>query len=169
MPQPSVTKISLKITYLKFHSNFPGANELKEVNIVVCCKEACCLDAISRTTVLAPCHFDGFVQDCSNSSALAMEFDCNLALRHWFSLCNTCEDWAPIDFIYRFLIFKLVTVTWHKDKAPGISPSNDHQGDMPYYKIWIDLKWCSITCPANIFSTGERVNTQRAEQIDHQR
>ena len=28
MLQPSVTKISLKITYLKLHSNFPGANEL---------------------------------------------------------------------------------------------------------------------------------------------
>ena len=28
MPQPSVTEISLKITYLKFCSNLPGANEL---------------------------------------------------------------------------------------------------------------------------------------------
>ena len=28
IPQPSITKISLKSTYLKFHSNFPGANEL---------------------------------------------------------------------------------------------------------------------------------------------
>ena len=28
MPQPSITKIRLKITYLKFHSNFSGANEL---------------------------------------------------------------------------------------------------------------------------------------------
>ena len=28
MPQPSVTKICLKITCIKFHSNFPGANEL---------------------------------------------------------------------------------------------------------------------------------------------
>ena len=28
MPQPVITKIHLKITYLKFHSNFPGANEL---------------------------------------------------------------------------------------------------------------------------------------------
>ena len=28
MPQPSITKIHLKITYLKFHSNSPGANEL---------------------------------------------------------------------------------------------------------------------------------------------
>ena len=27
MPQPSITEIRLKITYLKFHSNFPGANE----------------------------------------------------------------------------------------------------------------------------------------------
>ena len=28
IPQPSITKICLKITCLKFHSNFPGANEL---------------------------------------------------------------------------------------------------------------------------------------------
>ena len=28
MPQPPITKIHLKITYLKFHSDFPGANEL---------------------------------------------------------------------------------------------------------------------------------------------
>ena len=29
MPQSSITKICLKITCLQFHSNFPGANELK--------------------------------------------------------------------------------------------------------------------------------------------
>ena len=29
MPQPSITKFDLKITYLIFHSNFPGANELR--------------------------------------------------------------------------------------------------------------------------------------------
>ena len=29
IPQPSITKICLKITCLKFHSNFPGANELR--------------------------------------------------------------------------------------------------------------------------------------------
>ena len=28
MPQPSITKICLKIAFLKFHLNFPGANEL---------------------------------------------------------------------------------------------------------------------------------------------
>ena len=30
MPQSSITKICLKITCLKFHSNFPGANELSK-------------------------------------------------------------------------------------------------------------------------------------------
>ena len=29
IPQPSITKIHLKMTYLKFHLSFPGANELK--------------------------------------------------------------------------------------------------------------------------------------------
>ena len=29
IPQPSIAKIRLKITYLKFYWNFPGANELK--------------------------------------------------------------------------------------------------------------------------------------------
>ena len=29
MPQPSINKISLKIKYLKFHSNLSGANELR--------------------------------------------------------------------------------------------------------------------------------------------
>ena len=31
MPQPSVTKICLKITYVKFNSNFPRVNKLKFV------------------------------------------------------------------------------------------------------------------------------------------
>ena len=31
MPQPSITKICLKIVCLKFHSNFPGANELTKI------------------------------------------------------------------------------------------------------------------------------------------
>ena len=35
MPQPSITKICLKITCLKFHSNFPGANELKWGLVIV--------------------------------------------------------------------------------------------------------------------------------------
>ena len=30
MPQPSITKIHLKIAYQKFHSNSPGANELNK-------------------------------------------------------------------------------------------------------------------------------------------
>ena len=33
MPHPSITQISLKITYLRFHSKFPGANELKSMQL----------------------------------------------------------------------------------------------------------------------------------------
>ena len=33
MPQPSINKIHLKITYLKSHSNFPGANELNQMGV----------------------------------------------------------------------------------------------------------------------------------------
>ena len=34
IPQPSVTKFSFKIAYLKFHSNCPGANELKLITMI---------------------------------------------------------------------------------------------------------------------------------------
>ena len=34
MPQPSIPKISFKITYLKFYSNFPGASELRVWSII---------------------------------------------------------------------------------------------------------------------------------------
>ena len=37
MPQPSITKICLKITCLKFYSNFPGANELTHYPLVAPC------------------------------------------------------------------------------------------------------------------------------------
>ena len=33
MPQPSITKISLKIMCIKFHSNLPGANEFKQNDV----------------------------------------------------------------------------------------------------------------------------------------
>ena len=32
IPQPSITKVSLKITYITFHANLPGANELNHVS-----------------------------------------------------------------------------------------------------------------------------------------
>ena len=35
MPQPSVTEICLKITYLKFYSNFPGVNKLIVLYLVL--------------------------------------------------------------------------------------------------------------------------------------
>ena len=35
MPQPSITKIGQKNTYLKFHSNLPGASELSTMYCVI--------------------------------------------------------------------------------------------------------------------------------------
>ena len=32
IPQPSITKVSLKITYITIHANLPGANELNHVS-----------------------------------------------------------------------------------------------------------------------------------------
>ena len=63
MPQPSVTKISLKFTYLKLCSNLPGANELTEVG----------LSWDWRWWWKCVILIDGLAQDCSISSALAME------------------------------------------------------------------------------------------------
>ena len=37
MPQPSVTKINLKITHVKCHPNFPGANALTEKYHMLSC------------------------------------------------------------------------------------------------------------------------------------
>ena len=35
------------------------------------------------------------------------------------SHCNSFEAWAPIDFMYRCLIFKRVAVTWLHGRVPG--------------------------------------------------
>ena len=50
MPQPVITKIRLKITYLKFHSHFPGANELIQV---IACRLICLRNVtITNTDIL---------------------------------------------------------------------------------------------------------------------
>ena len=36
IPRPSTIKITLKFTYIKFHFDLPGANELKSFEIVIC-------------------------------------------------------------------------------------------------------------------------------------
>ena len=53
-PQPSITKIHLKITYLKFLSNFPGANKLNDD------RDLWCLYVLSEDTELTlPCMYQG--------------------------------------------------------------------------------------------------------------
>ena len=44
MPQPSITKTHLKITYLKFYSTFPGANELTDVFLAMFCSARAPMD-----------------------------------------------------------------------------------------------------------------------------
>ena len=65
MPQPSITKIYLKITYLKFHSNFPGANEWIFVN--TCSSNGFLLDGIKPLCEpkLTYCWFDPWKQNFS--------------------------------------------------------------------------------------------------------
>ena len=35
------------------------------------------------------------------------------------SLCNSFDDWAPVDFIYRCPIFKWLAGTWQHDRVTG--------------------------------------------------
>ena len=41
IPQPSTTELSLKITYVNLHSNFPGVNELTSFVVVILGKLYC--------------------------------------------------------------------------------------------------------------------------------
>ena len=50
MPQPSISKICLKIKYLKFYSNFPGANEFNKSRYVIACQAP---EAASTATLVA--------------------------------------------------------------------------------------------------------------------
>ena len=75
-------------------------------------------------------------------------------------LCNSFEDWAPVDFIYGCPIFKWVAVTWlgHRDS----SPKNYHQGSMAYCTFWtllyvvlefVDLSHHTIAIPLHCHYT----------------
>ena len=60
-------------------------------------------------------------------------------------LCNSFEDWIPVDKIYECSIFKWVAVTvsvWHdfKIEHKDISHHNCHQGNMLHWNSFIDLK-----------------------------
>ena len=54
MDQPSSTKICLKITHLTFHSNFPGANELKAFEKVLFTRFFSYLPGASTKKIVVP-------------------------------------------------------------------------------------------------------------------
>ena len=53
---------------------------------------------------------------------------CSLALSHWH------EDWAPVDEIYGYLIFRWVKVTWLNYRIPGPRFTN-------VFFIAIQIRW----------------------------
>ena len=57
MPQSSIPKICLKITCLKFHSNFPWTNELIEICILVSRNE----DVVTYTMVPMGCKYQCWI------------------------------------------------------------------------------------------------------------
>ena len=100
MPQPSITKICLKITYLEFHSNFLGANELS---------------AIMQQPITWACVNPAFiVGDFSGSykrcKSCAHEVD-SFALTFWFFL-------SDLDF--NFLAATKQLYKWY---FPSVCPS----------------------------------------------
>ena len=50
MPQPSITKICLKITCPKFHSSFPGTTELMTLNITINRLNCSCIYGTNHST-----------------------------------------------------------------------------------------------------------------------
>ena len=51
------------------------------------------------------------------------------------SHCNSFEEQAPVDFIYRCPIFKWVAETWIHDSVSGYSPSNGWQASHPLVHV----------------------------------
>ena len=73
MPQPSITKICLKMTCLKFHSNFPRDNELTSLwprdtiwcQDAVCCQSITyCKDQIPFCSLVPRQHLNTSIQNC---------------------------------------------------------------------------------------------------------
>ena len=70
-----------------------------------------------ETLVKRPLHINGLVPDCSNSSALAMECYCSLALSHphdfyCFSFWQQTITWNPVYTLYTSIRFLIVIKYW---------------------------------------------------------
>ena len=94
-PQPSITNISLKITYLKFHWNFPGANELTcnpdllHVSAVVA--------ILIRSKPILPCH-----QELIPMCAAMNHENCYQILHVIKNKCPSVMQWI-IKIVTRYL------------------------------------------------------------------
>ena len=80
MPQPSITKICLKITYSKFHLNFPGANKLN----------LCLIHVLHTVSQLVSCHLSWSAESIAG---LTRPLRFRLRVRLWLAGTWTAGDW----------------------------------------------------------------------------
>ena len=102
MPQPSITKIPLKITYLKFHWNFPWANELTyqcEVNELIHQDHHIC------------CHYANNILQMHFLDKTFVEnrctMDCVIVYNRW------CNQWSSVCILQSEYKFKFYMIWKH--------------------------------------------------------
>ena len=92
MPQPSVTEIRLKITYLKLNSNFPGANELNVVQNATFLWHVTIM--YLREETIDPLH-------SSMKNVECQYFNINYTdIKICFMQCNPAKYWTKIVWVY---------------------------------------------------------------------
>ena len=97
MPQPSITKICLEITCLKFHSNFPGANELKSA-------------ALALPLTLELVHPTIYQCNTMNPKQIARHFADNILRSIFFNENGCILIWISLQFVPECPIHKSVSV-----------------------------------------------------------
>ena len=137
MPQPSITKIHLKITYLKFYSNFPGANELKVLSCLLYCYENCFVYCLTIIEDWTDCHADS----------------CH-SLRHWcyISQCDHLSVSVTIMSIYLEAV--IATTLMEQFHSCLSSRCNDLSLSVSFYGVCFLLVCPTAHYPPVLFQRG---------------
>ena len=102
MPQPSITEICLKITYLKIHSNFPRAiNELRLIYESNCCK---CDEYHTCPHYQMVCPFQHSTHDRASKIESKLNGECFL----WHIQLDNAAHTAHIDSVQTLTVKSLI-------------------------------------------------------------